>query len=92
LDDFFMEGACGSFPEFDWLSRSPLMQAECKAICVHCPVLAKCRSYGLNKGLDDRGVWGAMTKAERKREVSRRGRRTRSPRRVGVVAEQQGAA
>jgi WhiB family redox-sensing transcriptional regulator len=92
LGSFFMKGACGSFPELDWLSRSPLMQAECKAICLHCPVLAKCRSYGLNKGLDDRGVWGAMTKAERQREASHRDKRGTSPQRADIAAEQQGVA
>jgi len=94
LSEFVLEGACGAFPEVDFLSRSSLVQTEAKAICEYCPVLAKCRSYGLNKGRDDRGVLGAMTKAERQREITRRQRRTspRQPRRGDVVAQQQGVA
>ncbi|MCH9732007.1 MAG: WhiB family transcriptional regulator [Actinomycetia bacterium] len=71
LDDFYLEGACAGFPEYDWLTRSPTMQAECKAICRHCPVLAKCRTYGLTKGSEDSGIWGAMTRNERTLEVAR---------------------
>jgi len=95
LESFYLDGACGSFPEFDWLSRSPQMQGECKAICLYCPVLAKCRSYGLNKGRDDRGIWGGMTKAERQREIRRQHKRAaspQSPRRPDVVAVAEGAA
>ena len=58
LVSFVAEGACAAFPEVDWLSRSPLVQAEAKAICEYCPVLAKCRSYGLSNGRDDGGVLG----------------------------------
>ncbi len=71
LEDFFMDGACGQFPEYDWLTRNPAMQAECKAICQHCPVLAKCRSYGLAKGREDAGIWGGMTRNDRVQEVAR---------------------
>jgi len=72
LASFYMEGACGHFPELNWASRSLLMQAEVKEVCKHCPVLAKCRSYGLTNGRHDVGVWGAMTLAERQREIRRR--------------------
>ena len=95
LASFYRDGACGSFPELDWLSHSPLVQAEVKAVCAHCPVLAQCRSYGLNKGRDDSGIWGGMTKTERQREIRRQHERstsTQQPRRPDVVAEQQGAA
>ena len=91
LASFVNGGACAAFPEVDWLSRSPLQQAEAKAICEYCPVLAQCRSYGLNKGRDDRGVLGGMTKAERQREIQRR-TSPRQPQRPDVVAERQGAA
>ncbi|GAB4663350.1 hypothetical protein MOKP76_05960 [Mycobacterium avium subsp. hominissuis] len=87
---FVSKGACAAFPEVDWLSRSPLVQAEAKAICQYCPVLDECRSYGLNKGRDQRGVLGGMTMAERVRELRRQ--RRRSAQRPGVVAEDQGAA
>ncbi|MBS4730551.1 WhiB family transcriptional regulator [Mycobacterium sp. SM1] len=89
LKDFYLDGACGSFPGLDWLSRSPRMQAECKAICAYCPVLTKCRSYGLARGRDERGIWGGMTMAERRREIRRR---EVGAKRVRVVAEDQGAA
>lgn len=92
LASFVYEGACAAFPEVDWLSRSPLVQAEAKAICQYCPVLDKCRSYGLNKGRDQRGVLGGMTMAERAREVRRQRQREQQPRRPGVVARNQGAA
>jgi WhiB family transcriptional regulator, redox-sensing transcriptional regulator len=94
LGGFYMKGACGSFPELDWLSRSPLMQAETKAVCAHCPVLAQCRTFGLNEGLEEAGVWGGMTKAERQLEVRRPPRRTSAPRpqRPPLVAAHQGAA
>jgi WhiB family redox-sensing transcriptional regulator len=90
LGSFVSKGACAAFPEVDWLSRSPLVQAEAKAICQYCPVLDECRSYGLNKGRDQRGVLGGMTMAERVRELRRQ--RRRSAQRPGVVAEDQGAA
>lgn len=71
LEDFFMDGACGHFPELDWATRSLNERAECKAVCSHCPVLAKCRAYGLSEGLSDVGVWGGLTREERKREALR---------------------
>lgn len=92
LADFVFRGACAEFPEVDWLSRSPLVQAEAKAICEYCPVLAKCRSYGLNKGRDQHGVLGGMTMAERRREFRRQQRASQQPQRPGVVAQDQGAA
>ena len=73
-----------------WASRSPAVQAECKAVCAHCPVLAQCRSYGLNKGCDESGVWGGLSKNERDVEIARA---RRAQRRGEVVAEQsRGAA
>lgn len=78
LSSFYMQGACGSFPDLDWVSRSPIVQAEAKQICTYCPVLAKCRDYALNRGRDELGVWAAMTKTERLRE-NRRQRARRQP-------------
>ena len=67
-----------------------LKQAECKAICEYCQVLKTCRTYGLNKGRDDSGIWGGLTKNEREREIARQ---RKSGQRHDVVAvEQQGAA
>ncbi|OOK65381.1 transcription factor WhiB family protein [Mycobacterium kansasii] len=90
LGSFVMEGACAAFPEVDWLSDNPVMEAEAKTICQYCPVLDKCRSYGLNKGRDQHGVLGAMTMAERQRQWHRQQQRTTQ--RPGVVARVQGAA
>lgn len=72
LRSFYMEGACGKHPELNWASQSLLMQARVKAVCWQCPVLAKCRNYGLPNGRNDIGVWGAMTANERQREIRRR--------------------
>lgn len=95
LEDFYLKGACGEFPEYDWVSRSPSVQAECKAICQHCPVLGDCRTYGLTEGRDQCGIWGGLTKNEREREVARQ--RTdhdqhADPRPAVLSATQQGAA
>lgn len=74
LDEFYMQGACGGFPELDWNTRKLTERDECKAVCAYCPVLAKCRTYGVTKGLQDVGVWGGLTREERKREAARRSR------------------
>lgn len=90
LASFYMTGACGSFPELDWLSRNRRDQEQAKLVCAHCPVLAKCRTYGLTAGDEESGIWGGLTKAERQREI----RRHSQPRRCDIVAEhgQQGVA
>ena len=98
LASFYSKGACNAFPEIDWFSRSPLGQADAKAVCAHCPVLAGCRTYGLTKGREDAGVWGGLTKEERRRELRRQRQRRchergdRDDRRGDVVAAQQGVA
>lgn len=93
LESFYLQGACGSFPELDWLSRSPLMQAQVKQVCEHCPVLARCRRYGLTKGLEDSGIWGGMTRTERQREHRRQHTPTTTPRqRPQITAKHHGAA
>jgi WhiB family transcriptional regulator, redox-sensing transcriptional regulator len=74
LKDFYLDGACSEFPELDWNSRSLTERAECKAVCTYCPVLAKCRTYGMTTGLQDVGIWGALTKEERKREATQKRR------------------
>ena len=87
LAEFYLDGACHAFPEYDWLSRYPSVQAECKAICEYCPVLAKCRSYGLNQGLHSSGIWGGLSLNERERL----GRADSHSREVAAY-DQQGAA
>lgn len=76
LQDFIWEGHCGAFPELNWNTRSRAMQEDCKAVCTYCPVLSKCRTYGLTTGIDDSGVWGALSQNERARMV-RQGREER---------------
>jgi len=72
LDEFYMKGACGEFPEMNWNSaKSHKDRAECKAVCTYCPVLAKCRAYGLTTGLQDAGIWGGLSREERRREAKR---------------------
>ena len=92
LEEFYMQGACGAFPELDWVSRSPSMQAECKAVCTHCPVLEQCRTWGLTTGREESGVWGALTKNERQREVARWRKQDTQQQRRDIVAQQQGVA
>jgi WhiB family redox-sensing transcriptional regulator len=93
LEEFYLKGACSEFPEYDWVSRSPGMQAECKAICEHCPVLKHCRTYGLTKGREDSGIWGGMTKNERERQARKAAGQRAGRRHAEVVAAgQQGAA
>lgn len=72
LADFYMKGACGSFPEYNWLSRSSVMQKRCKEICEYCPVLAQCREWGLTDGLEDQAILGGLTRRGRLAEVRRR--------------------
>lgn len=72
LADFYLKGACGSFPEYDWLSRSSVMQEKCKEICAHCPVLASCREWGLTSGLEDQAILGGLSRRGRLAELRRR--------------------
>lgn len=67
LAEFYMKGACASFPELDWSSRRPTMQARCKEVCAGCPVLEQCRAFGLGAGADNVGVWGGLSTSERRR-------------------------
>jgi WhiB family redox-sensing transcriptional regulator len=91
LTDFYMQGACGSFPEYNWMSRSSLMQKECKAICAHCPVLAACREYGLTSGVHDESILGGLSVRERRAEARRRVAASRRAQ-DGDDNESQGAA
>lgn len=61
-------GACkSSDPElFFPLAASPVQEAQAKAVCATCQVLAECRSYALKAGETD-GIWGGLTPEERRR-------------------------
>ncbi len=71
LDSFYLEGACYERLDIEWATTKNKAQiAAAKAVCAQCPVLQKCRTYGLTTGLDDWGVWGGLTRLERKRAVA----------------------
>ncbi len=61
-------GACkSSDPElFFPLAASPVQEAQAKAVCATCQVLAEYRSYALKAGETD-GIWGGLTPEERRR-------------------------
>jgi WhiB family transcriptional regulator, redox-sensing transcriptional regulator len=42
----------------------PAREAQAKAVCVTCPVLARCRDWALRVREPD-GVWGGLSPAER---------------------------
>lgn len=91
LVDFYLDGACNEFPEYDWLSRRPSVQAECKAICQYCPVLQKCRTWGLTKGRFESGIYGGLTKNERV-VISRKNAAEQQRGTAATSDDQQGAA
>lgn len=68
---FRLHAACGNRIDIDWFSENQVKVAEAKAVCAHCPVLARCRNYGLTAGRNEVGIWGGLTEDER------RGRRRR---------------
>jgi len=83
---FYMKGACAGGRDIDdWFSEDSIAQARAKAVCSHCPVLAMCRMYGISKSANEDGIWGGLTKEERRR-IARARRGTR------VDASHQGAA
>jgi WhiB family redox-sensing transcriptional regulator len=61
-------GACrSSDPElFFPLAPSAVQEAQAKAICATCQVLAECRAHALHTGEAD-GIWGGLTPGERRR-------------------------
>lgn len=50
-------------------------ERKAKEFCDRCPVRTKCLDYALEHGEND-GIWGAMTKDERRAERRRRQRRS----------------
>lgn len=71
LWDWQLEGACRSVspevffhPEGERGPRRRNRDAEAKAVCAHCPVVAECRSHALEVR-EPYGVWGGLTEAER---------------------------
>jgi WhiB family transcriptional regulator, redox-sensing transcriptional regulator len=67
------------FPEEHGRSATRRRQEnEAKNICRQCPVLSECRAHALRTP-EFHGIWGAMTAAERARELSGRGPRRDMP-------------
>lgn len=66
LESFHQQGSCRTHLELDWFTDDKYEIRELKAICAQCPVLANCRAYALSGLTDEWGVWGAMTRDERK--------------------------
>ncbi len=65
-----------------------LQNAEAKAVCRRCPVVAECLAWATSpESWQDAGVWGGMSEDERRalRRRNARRARTRSDRRSGGV-------
>lgn len=67
-----LEGACQGLnssvffhPDGERGSARARRAAKAKAICLHCPVLQKCRRHALSVR-EPYGVWGGMTEEERR--------------------------
>lgn len=74
---WMLDGLCNEF-DGDLFFPTPGhgTGAAAKAICAKCPVLSKCRDYGLDN-TEIEGVWGGLSHDERKElRARRRGLRT----------------
>lgn len=57
-------------PDSERGRRRHLREEAAKAVCQRCPVLEQCRAHAV--GVEDYGVWGGLTAAERAQYVSAR--------------------
>ncbi|NGO14004.1 WhiB family transcriptional regulator [Streptomyces sp. HC44] len=67
-------GLIGQAPHFFPISSSgPVLRQidEAKAVCGHCPIVARCLEWAVQAGHVD-GIWGGTTESER-RVMRRRG-------------------
>jgi WhiB family redox-sensing transcriptional regulator len=71
LWDWQLEGACRGVspevffhPEGERGPRRRNRDAQAKAVCADCPVVAECRSHALEVR-EPYGVWGGLTEGER---------------------------
>lgn len=71
LEDFYMWGSCYKNSDLDWFADTTAGRKEAQKVCETCPVLEGCRSYGLNKGLRETGLWGGLTQNQRIKESRR---------------------
>lgn len=73
LTDFYMQGACFGRTDIEWaVTDSRTQIAAAKQVCAGCPVIAKCQTYGLTTGKADHGIWGGLTRNERREAAGRR--------------------
>jgi WhiB family transcriptional regulator, redox-sensing transcriptional regulator len=74
LASFYMDGACYHRGDLDWFcddqddDGAPDLAgiSAVKAVCAKCPVLVKCRNWGLSVGREEAGIWGGLTTVERR--------------------------
>jgi WhiB family transcriptional regulator, redox-sensing transcriptional regulator len=72
LSDFYTKGACAKRLDIEWVSEDGTHIDAAKRVCARCVVADECRTYGLTTGLDDQGIWGGLTRPERRRIVKQR--------------------
>ena len=70
LASFYMLGACFGRYDIEWTTERPDQIEAAKSVCATCPVMQRCRAYGVGKGLGDEGIWGGLTKPERRRKAA----------------------
>ncbi|MCU1601797.1 MAG: putative WhiB-family transcriptional regulator [Frankiales bacterium] len=75
--DWQEQGACVTtdtelffHPDNERGPRREAREAEAKAVCARCPVLAQCRAYALATR-EPFGVWGGLSEPEREAIVAR---------------------
>jgi len=75
LADFHLHGACRGRLDIEWTIPETSAQVDAaKQVCTtQCLVVDDCRAYGLTTGVNDHGIYGGLTRAER-RAIAKRGR------------------
>jgi WhiB family transcriptional regulator, redox-sensing transcriptional regulator len=72
LIDFHTKGACAKRLDIAWaIPETPAEIDAAKQVCAGCVVVGECRTYGLTTGLDEHGIWGGLTRTERRKIVKR---------------------
>lgn len=59
---------CGSDPEAMFVKGAAVVHA--KRICAGCPVREECLAHAL-ENREDRGIWGGLTRLERRKLLAR---------------------
>ena len=70
-----LHGACRGRLDIEWTIPETSAQVDAaKQVCTtQCLVVDDCRAYGLTTGANDHGIYGGLTRAER-RAIAKRGR------------------